>query len=61
MLPPTHLVIEALEDAKTNIEHLIEQVYNTKRLHSTLGYLSPNDFELQYHQNQGLLAQVVQT
>lgn len=50
---------DSIQDAKANIQHFIETVYNAKRLHSALGYLSPKDFEMQYHQNQGLLAQVV--
>ena len=32
-------------DAWENIEHFIEAVYNLKRLHSSLGYMSPIDFE----------------
>jgi transposase InsO family protein len=50
---------ESIEDAKANIQHFIEQVYNAKRLHSALGYLSPNNFELMYHQNQRLASDVV--
>ena len=32
-------------DALQNIEHFIEEVYNLKRLHSSIGYRSPVDFE----------------
>jgi len=32
-------------DAELQIGYFIEQIYNTERLHSKLGYLSPADFE----------------
>jgi transposase InsO family protein len=32
-------------EAKTEVFQWIEAVYNRRRLHSTLGYLSPHDFE----------------
>jgi transposase InsO family protein len=34
-----------LEDARTSIGHFLEEVYNSKRLHSALGYVCPNAFE----------------
>jgi putative transposase len=34
-----------LADARASIAHFLEQVYNSKRLHSALGYVCPNTFE----------------
>ena len=36
-----------LEHLRTNIEEFIEQYYNRQRLHSALGYRSPEEFERQ--------------
>jgi putative transposase len=38
---------ENLEQLRTNIEEFIEQYYNQQRLHSALGYRSPEEFERQ--------------
>ncbi len=35
-------------DAEANLGHFIEAVYNAKRLHSSLGYLPPMEFEATY-------------
>jgi len=36
-----------LEKAKTEVFEYIEVYYNRSRLHSTLGYVSPDQFEIQ--------------
>jgi transposase InsO family protein len=36
---------ETLEEAYANIKHFIELVYNEKRLHSSIGYVPPAEFE----------------
>lgn len=38
---------QTAEDARSEIFEYIEMYYNTKRLHSSIGYLSPADFENQ--------------
>jgi putative transposase len=38
----------SFEEAEANIEAFLEQVYNMKRLHSSLGYLPPAEFEATY-------------
>lgn len=39
---------ENLTDARAQIGHFLEAVYNQKRLHSSLGYLPPAEFEQQF-------------
>jgi putative transposase len=37
---------ETYNDVAQRIPHFIEQVYNSKRLHSALGYLPPKEYEM---------------
>ena len=34
------------DDARADVFDYIERFYNTKRRHSTIGYLSPMEFEM---------------
>ena len=42
------------EDAYANIKHFIELVYNEKRLHSSIGYVPPEEFEQEILNKQSL-------
>ncbi|MDD5622830.1 MAG: integrase core domain-containing protein, partial [Actinomycetota bacterium] len=39
------------EDVLTSIPYFIEEVYNKKRLHSSLGYMPPEEFEDRFNKN----------
>ena len=39
---------ESFADAYRRIGHFIEDVYQTKRIHSSLGYLTPAESEMLY-------------
>jgi transposase InsO family protein len=39
---------EDLPDARRQLGRFLEDVYNTKRIHSSLGYLTPSEFEQQW-------------
>ncbi|HZU01909.1 MAG TPA: IS3 family transposase [Ktedonobacteraceae bacterium] len=41
---------QTFEEASTNLGQFIDDVYNTKRLHSSLGYVPPAEFETAYYQ-----------
>ncbi len=36
---------ETIDEARQSIAHFIDVVYNRKRLHSSLGYMPPVEFE----------------
>ena len=45
-----HVMYQTREAAKADIFFYIEAFYNRRRRHSTLGYISPADYEVSYYQ-----------
>ena len=52
---------DSFEDALQGLTRFIEKVYNSKRLHSSLGYLSPEEFENKFNNNKIRARQLVLT
>jgi len=54
---------ETFADVVARLSYFLEDVYNRKRIHSALGYRSPNDFErlALMHENDGLPRQTLLT
>jgi putative transposase len=42
---------QTIEEASANSGQFIDDVYSTKRLHSSLGYMPPFEFEMAYYQD----------
>ena len=39
---------ETYEDVVNRLPRFIEEIYNRKRIHSSIGYLTPEEFELRF-------------
>jgi transposase InsO family protein len=48
-----HCIYQTRDEARLDVFYYIEGFYNPRRLHSSLGYLSPEDYEKRYHNHMG--------
>ena len=52
---------EDYTDAVKQVGHFLDEVYMRKRIHSSLGYVTPVEFEQQWQSSQGALMLTPQT
>lgn len=43
---------QTVSEARMNIDQFLKSIYNERRLHSSLGYVTPKEYEDRYYQNQ---------
>ena len=46
-----HYGYESIDDVRRRLPEFIEEIYNRKRIHSALGYLTPEEYELKHAAN----------
>jgi putative transposase len=55
-----HCVYPGLESARQSVFNYIEIFYNQRRLHQTLDWVSPSEFESEFHNHMTTAAETIE-